>query len=64
MHAPPDQQTKGAALPGNPRSFHLPCDTESSEAVREVQAASLRRRFAIGYCVAAALAPLVCGLPR
>jgi hypothetical protein len=37
---------------------------ESTETVREFQATSLRRRFALGYCVAVALAPLVWGLPR
>jgi hypothetical protein len=37
---------------------------ESTEAVRELQAASLRRRFAIGYYLAATVAPLIWGLPK
>jgi hypothetical protein len=37
---------------------------EHAESTETVRAASLRGRFAIDYCVAAALAPLIWGLPR
>jgi hypothetical protein len=36
----------------------------NTETLDQLQARSLRHRFALGYCVAAALAPLVWGLPR
>ena len=65
MRGPPDPEMRRAALAGSPQSQSLlPCTAESTETVREFQAASLRRRFAFGYCVAAALAPLIWGLPR
>jgi hypothetical protein len=65
MRGPPDLESERAALAGSPdRKFHLPCTEESTEAVTDFQARSLRRRFTLGYCVAAALAPLVWGLPR
>lgn len=65
MRGPPDPQMQRATLQGSPLIASQKFNSEeSNETVREVQAASLRRRFAIGYCVAAALAPLVWGLPR
>ena len=65
MHPPPDLKCERAALAGSPVSqSQLPCTANSAEAISEFQAASLRRRFALGYCVATALAPLVWGLPR
>jgi hypothetical protein len=65
MRGPPDPKCERAALAGSPnRKIHLPCIENPTELLREFQAASLRRRFALGYCVAAALAPLVWGLPR
>jgi hypothetical protein len=65
MRGPPDLKCERAPLPGRPVSQPtLRSTTEPSETIREFQAASLRRRFALGYCVAAALAPLVWGLPR
>jgi hypothetical protein len=36
----------------------------NTETVSELQAASLRRRFALGYYFAATVAPLIWGLPR
>jgi hypothetical protein len=65
MRGPPDPKCERATPPGSPLIASQKFNSqESSATVREVQAASLRRRFAIGYCVAAALAPLVWGLPR
>jgi hypothetical protein len=66
MRGPPEPDMRRAALAGSPESHSKdnPCTEESSEAVADIQARSLRRRFTLGYCVAAALAPLVWGLPR
>ena len=35
-----------------------------SDALPEIQARSLRQNFAVGYCLAASLAPLIWGMPR
>jgi hypothetical protein len=65
MRGPPDLKCERAARQGSPVSHSdNPCTEESTEAVIDFQARSLRRRFTLGYCVAAALAPLVWGLPR
>ena len=66
MRGPPDLKCERAAsAKGSPVSHsNNPCIEESTEAVADIQARSLRRRFTLGYCVAAALAPLVWGLPR
>ena len=37
---------------------------DNIDALREIQARSLRGRFTVGYYLAASLAPLVWGLPR
>jgi hypothetical protein len=41
-----------------------PLDQNNSDALPEIQARSLRRQFAVGYCLAASLAPLIWGMPR
>lgn len=65
MRGPPDQKCERAALAGSPESHsNNPCIENPTEATSDFQAASLRRRFSLGYCIAAALAPLVWGLPR
>jgi hypothetical protein len=65
MRGPPDLKCERAARQGSPISHSdNPCIENPTETVSQFQAASLRRRFALGYCVAAALAPLVWGLPR
>jgi hypothetical protein len=65
MRGPPDPKSERAALAGSPVSHsNNPCSEESTEAVADIQARSLRRRFTLGYCVAVALAPLVWGLPK
>jgi hypothetical protein len=46
------------------RKIHIPCVENPTEAVADFQARSLRRRFAIGYYLAASVAPLIWGLPR
>jgi len=63
MH--PNPSSERAPLQGRPISHSdNPCIENPTEAVADIQARSLRRRFTLGYCVAAALAPLVWGLPR
>ena len=66
MHASPDPDMRKAALADGPESHskNNPCVENPTEAVREFQAASLRRRFALGYYFAATVAPLIWGLPR
>jgi hypothetical protein len=49
---------------GTQSQKYLPCSADNTELVRELQAASLRRRFAIGYYFATTVAPLIWGLPR
>jgi hypothetical protein len=66
MRGPPDPEMRNRPAENgtaNRRADNWKPD-ESNETVRALQAASLRRRFALGYCIAAALAPLVWGLPR
>jgi hypothetical protein len=66
MH-PPDQKCERAALADGPVSQNqFPCNTDIiPEAVREFQAASLRRRFALGYYYATVVAQLAfAGCPR
>jgi hypothetical protein len=66
MRGPPDQKSERAPLAGRPvAKNHIPCTADSTETVRELQARSLRHRFALGYCMAASLAPLIWGVcPR
>jgi hypothetical protein len=67
MLAPPDPNVRSPATLQSDGAHSQPTlksTTDPTETVSQFQAASLRRRFAIGYCVAAALAPLVWGLPR
>jgi hypothetical protein len=65
MH-PPDPDARRAALADGPESHSdKPCIEIPTEAVRELQARSLRRRFALGYYFAATVAQLAWGaLPR
>ena len=67
MRGPPDLKCERAALAGSPESHskNNPCVENPTEAVREFQAASLRRRFALGYYFATAVAQIAWGaLPR
>ena len=63
---PPDLKCERAALAGSPVSQKsLPSTADSTETVPELQARSLRRRFALGYYCAATVAQLAWGaLPR
>jgi hypothetical protein len=65
MRGPPDHSSERAPLAGRPISQKsLPCIADSTETIPELQARSLRRRFALGYYFAATVAPLIWGLPR
>ena len=65
MRGPPDLKSERAALAGSPnRKNHLPCTDESTEAVTELQARSLRPRFALGYYFAATVAQLAFAVSR
>jgi len=66
MLRPPDPEIRRAALPGGPvrRTHEVSCTAESNAAVIELQARRLRNRYALGYCLACSLAPLLWGLPR
>ena len=63
---PPDHKSEGAVLADSPVSQKsLPSTADSTETVPELQARSLRRRFAIGYYFAATVAQLAWGaMPR
>ena len=65
MHPPDPDGAKGR--PGRRPRFRIPINPVPrfpTEAVADFQARSLRRRFAIGYYLAASVAPLISGLPR
>jgi hypothetical protein len=65
MHAPPDLEMRRAALADGPKSqSHFPYTDDSSETVRELQARSLRHRFALGYYLAATVAQLAFAVSR
>jgi hypothetical protein len=77
MRGPPDPKSERAALPGSPvaqkslpcttepvAQKSLPCTTESTETVPELQARSLRHRFALGYYFAATVAHLAFAVSR
>jgi hypothetical protein len=66
MCEPPDTpEMQRAARQGDPN-----CKTEfmkpdqDSETTQDIQAGFLRQQFAIGISLAAALAPLIWGMPR
>jgi hypothetical protein len=65
MRGPPDPNSERAALPGSPvAQKSLPCTTESTETVPELQARSLRHRFALGYYFEATVAHLAFAVSR
>jgi hypothetical protein len=41
-----------------------PLNKKNTDSLTELQARSLRQRFALGYYFAATMAPLIWGLPR
>jgi hypothetical protein len=65
MRGPPDVKCERAPLAGRPISQNqFPYTEDSSEMVREHQARSLRRRFALGYYLAATVAHLAFAVSR
>jgi|SoiMethySBSTD1v2_1073268.scaffolds.fasta_scaffold321855_2 hypothetical protein len=66
MREPPDLKCERAALADGPESHSDKSCTEiPSESIREYQAASLRKRFALAHYFAAVVASLAWGaLPR
>ena len=63
---PPDHKSERAALAGSPVSQKsLPSTVDSTETVPELQAQTLRRRFAVAHYLAVTVAQLAWGgLPR
>jgi hypothetical protein len=65
MCGPPDLKCERAALAGSPESHsNNPCIANPTEAVTELQARSLRHRFALGYYVATVVAQLAFAVSR
>ena len=66
MHPPdPGIRRAGTRQSADPLSqIHLPCAADINETARDLQARSLRRRFAIGYYLAATVAQLAWGCCR
>ena len=69
MYPPPDPNGNGApspdVAPSQKNKSALPSNHTSSEAVSELQARSLRRRFALAHYLAVTVAQLAWGgLPR
>jgi hypothetical protein len=65
MSGPPEPETRnrpGANRTEFRKGFIEPDHT--TEPTAEFQARSLRRHFAVGYSLAASLAPLIWGMPR
>ena len=66
-NGPPGEVRRAATRQsGSPKSQSKshPCTADIAETIPELQARSLRRRFALGYYLAATVAPLIWGLPR
>jgi hypothetical protein len=62
---PSPHNARRAALADGPVSQEERLNTaEANAAVTERQARQLPNRYAVGYCFACSLAPLVWGLPR
>ena len=65
MCGPPDLESERAALAGSPnRKADLKKPEENTETTADIQVRSLRQRLAVGYSLAASLAPLIWGMPR
>ena len=68
MRGPPAPEVRRAASAKAAPVPHFPAanlsSTNDSERRLGAQACKLRRRFALGYYFATALAPLIWGLPR
>jgi hypothetical protein len=65
VSGPPEPETNGgAAANGTPNSKPLLSKTQDKQTAPTEQELVLNRRFAIGYDLAMALAPLIWGLPR
>ena len=62
MHASPSSER--APLPGRPIAELKSSTHENTQTASGLQAQSLRRRFALSYFIATAIAPLIWGLPR
>ena len=65
MRGPPDPQMQRAARQGDPNcktDFKKP--EKNTETTADIQVRSLRQRLAVGYSLAASLAPLIWGMPR
>jgi hypothetical protein len=64
----PPETGKGATSPGSaPQKIEQlggQLDKTNTETLDQLQARSLRHRFAIGYYFATTVAPLIWGLPR
>ena len=65
MRGPPDPKSERAPLPGRPKIASQKFNTdEFTETVPELQARSLRHRFALGYYFAATVAHLAFAVSR
>jgi hypothetical protein len=63
MH-PPDPETRKAALPGGQSQKSLPYSVDTTETAPELQARSLRRRFAFAHYLAVTVAQLAFAVSR
>jgi hypothetical protein len=62
---PPDPEMQRAALPGDPNcKANLKKSEQNTETPADIQVRTLRQRLAVGYSLAASLAPLIWGMPR
>jgi hypothetical protein len=65
MTPPPDPEMRSPAAANgraDRKDFHTP--QQNTETPADIQVRTLRQRLAVGYSLAASLAPLIWGMPR
>jgi hypothetical protein len=64
-HPPDPQMRKGCPAKSSPdRKLEIHEPVQNIETPTDIQVRSLRQRLSVGYSLAAALAPLIWGMPR
>ena len=64
MRGPPDPRKRSPAAANGRASLEDSQSEQNTELTADVQAGYLRQRLAVGYSLAASLAPLIWGMPR
>jgi hypothetical protein len=64
MSGPPDPEKRSPAAANGRASFGDFQSQQNIETPADIQVRTLRQRLAVGYSLAASLAPLIWGMPR